>query len=175
MKSLKDYPSEKPAIPPVLSFIVMIAGAALCCFAEDIFYKTFIPGYVIILILIITGLVLATLLYKLQSGKNTMQLKYFMLLFVMDGVGIGGMIVYLLLTTNYNKAGNEKTVPLPIISRGVWKEKTAKKNYIEVSYEGQSTALTVSKLPPASVKYVTAQLKDGYFGLEVIEGFKLQE
>ncbi|MGN6638932.1 MAG: hypothetical protein ACTHJ8_08465 [Mucilaginibacter sp.] len=168
MQSLDTYVPGKPVIPPILTLLVMITGCILMGFSEDVFYKTFIHGYTLALIVVGTGLVLTVLFYKLQTGKKGIQAKYLFLSFVVNTFGIGGIIVYFLLTINYNQASNERTVQLPVISQGTAEGKSVKTNYVELNYEGIPTELKVAELPGPTVKYVTARLKHGYFGFEVI-------
>lgn len=173
MQSLKDLESQKPVVPPIISMVVIILGGFLMGSSEETFYRTFVPGYLILLLLLLCALVFTPLLYKLVTGKKKWQFRYAIIPFMVGTVGIGGILVYGLLKINFDQAANEKTVQLPIISQGTSTGKSTKTYYIEVNYEGQQTALTVDQLPGNEVKFVSAQVKKGALGFNVIERFAL--
>ena len=168
---------KKISISGAIEIIMLLAGIVSVYFTYELNEKTLLPLTAAAMIVLIPGIIITVLFYRLQVVTEDRKFGAFLMMLALNSFSYGSILLYVFLAVNFYKADKKLIVHrhVPFVHIQYYFDKVWMAN-VEIEYENvvKFYNIPTKGLPAGGYHSFNIGLAPGYFGYDVIESRELE-
>ena len=156
---------------------MLLAGFVAAYFAYDLNDRTFLPLTAAVMIVLIPGVVITVLFYRLQVVAEDRKFGTFLTMLALNSLSYGSILLCAFLAVNFHKADKKLIVHrrVPFVHIQYYLHKVWMAN-VEIEYDNvvKFYHIPVTDLSQGEYNSFNIGVAQGYFGYDVIESRELE-